>query len=742
MANSINSLRTHVDQQDNNRNSYFENLISRQGVSLQQLDSYYKHLLQGMANIAADKGGLASLVTDASGKSQQEINDSAFRVNAKLLGIVPFLDATAQLEHYLNDSVTHEIYLPKGEYNITRTIVCEAVMPKRIYGEVGATLKTNFTTPQRIFDLSAQVDFKSIIFDFGNNHCSNAIYYRPGFGLEANLSGITFQNLYDRVDSTPTYLVQTQTDVKVNISGITVKNIRKYTNGANPDENGLFSALMLSSNQLSVGRGGTVSDVVGENLANVNSSGVRITGGGVKTVHVFSQGGILPVVINNVSGKDFGRRLVKIQSSGVIAHNISGETDFDDTLTVVASQSDGSWVSTNNKIFNVTAKGKIKHGAVITSTDTTLDGISTDIEAIAQTSQSIHIAKGDNIRVRNITSNAPILMFLGFEQGDIGSVTIEGIKHTPKAQTSYTDIASNPVAGNIKKLTIRDIEVDNSQISTNRSLVGFGALASGEEFILDDLTVTDTKSTARYFIGSLSNWGSVDVGKVSGIPEVEYPNNSDTSDLFVLNSCSAVNIGKFDWRNRYNRGIRINNCSNVTLSKDITFKYSGNVGDIIFTSSNNCSLAPELERFKLVQDAPSTIIRSSGTTAQIPKNGYAGHVYRDTSLGLTMLCTTGAVISNNGTVTTDAVYSLIPRLLQATTVFDPPSIPAGGSESTNVTLTGAAPGSAVLVGFSNFNANIDIIAKVTAWHTVQVTFKNTGTSSVDLGSGTITVKQI
>ncbi|MFZ7854080.1 hypothetical protein [Acinetobacter lwoffii] len=59
-------------QQDNNRNSDSENLISRQGVSLQQLDSHDKHLLQGMANIAADKGWLASLVTDASGKSQQE----------------------------------------------------------------------------------------------------------------------------------------------------------------------------------------------------------------------------------------------------------------------------------------------------------------------------------------------------------------------------------------------------------------------------------------------------------------------------------------------------------------------------------------------------------------------------------------------------------------------------------------------------------------------------------------------
>lgn len=75
VRNIISDLRNYVNQQDNNRNSYFENLINQQGVSLQQLDNYYKHLLQGIANIAAEKGWLASLVTDKSGKNQQEIND-------------------------------------------------------------------------------------------------------------------------------------------------------------------------------------------------------------------------------------------------------------------------------------------------------------------------------------------------------------------------------------------------------------------------------------------------------------------------------------------------------------------------------------------------------------------------------------------------------------------------------------------------------------------------------------------
>src|SRR5690606_29538090 len=86
VRNIISDLRNYVNQQDNSRNSYFENLISSQGVSLQQLDNYYQHLLKGMADIAAEKGWIASLVTDASGKSQQELNDDliAFKDRSRL----------------------------------------------------------------------------------------------------------------------------------------------------------------------------------------------------------------------------------------------------------------------------------------------------------------------------------------------------------------------------------------------------------------------------------------------------------------------------------------------------------------------------------------------------------------------------------------------------------------------------------------------------------------------------------
>lgn len=62
--------------------------------------------------------------------------------------------------------------------------------------------------------------------------------------------------------------------------------------------------------------------------------------------------------------------------------------------------------------------------------------------------------------------------------------------------------------------------------------------------------------------------------------------------------------------------------------------------------------------------------------------------------------------------------------------------------TTNVTLTGAKVGDIVQAAFSNYDANIDIAAVVSAANVVTVKFKNNSTSAVDLASSTLTVKSI
>lgn len=147
LAQSISILRNHtdqlhseqknyIDQQDNNRNSYFENLISRQGVSLQQLDSYYNYLMQRIAQISVDKGWDASFVVDGN-LTQKEINDQRqisvkdYFTRAQLKDCLtgdPKLGYSDAFQAAVDDAIakgSQGIFIPfdRGEiYNIERTI--------------------------------------------------------------------------------------------------------------------------------------------------------------------------------------------------------------------------------------------------------------------------------------------------------------------------------------------------------------------------------------------------------------------------------------------------------------------------------------------------------------------------------------------------------------------------------------------------------------------------------------------
>lgn len=82
----------------------------------------------------------------------------------------------------------------------------------------------------------------------------------------------------------------------------------------------------------------------------------------------------------------------------------------------------------------------------------------------------------------------------------------------------------------------------------------------------------------------------------------------------------------------------------------------------------------------------------------------------------------------------------------ATATYDPPSLPALGTEGDSVTttvpLTGAVVGNIVQAAFSQYNAGVEINAVVSSANTVTVKFKNTTVAPIDLPSGTLTVKLI
>lgn len=104
--------KNYVDTQDNNQNNYFTTLIQKQGISLEQLDNFYKYLLNSMANLASNKGWVASLVTDSSGKNQQEINNSILDPTTKLPSTSKLRvlnPVNALINRTLDEKLNHEL---------------------------------------------------------------------------------------------------------------------------------------------------------------------------------------------------------------------------------------------------------------------------------------------------------------------------------------------------------------------------------------------------------------------------------------------------------------------------------------------------------------------------------------------------------------------------------------------------------------------------------------------------------
>jgi hypothetical protein len=81
-----------------------------------------------------------------------------------------------------------------------------------------------------------------------------------------------------------------------------------------------------------------------------------------------------------------------------------------------------------------------------------------------------------------------------------------------------------------------------------------------------------------------------------------------------------------------------------------------------------------------------------------------------------------------------------PRLLDASTSYDPPSLAAGKGVTTTVTVAGAALGDFAQASFSLDLQALTLTAWVSAADTVSVHFQNGTAAAIDLGSGTLRVR--
>lgn len=150
-----------------------------------------------------------------------------------------------------------------------------------------------------------------------------------------------------------------------------------------------------------------------------------------------------------------------------------------------------------------------------------------------------------------------------------------------------------------------------------------------------------------------------------------------------------------------------------------------------------------------LQDANEVQV-SIGEAAQIVGNTF---VFTGTPSRLIYCDSARAVVQGNvanGTVTSSTTVELgasataydvsgnrLGSYLNGTATYDPPNLSAGASQSTSVTVNGAAVGDIASVQFSVANTGIVWRSEVTSANTITVWQTNLSGSAVDLASGTL-----
>ncbi len=669
---NINLLKQKVDLTDlnlvsNQLNTIINNFKEVSDTSLENKLIELQNVINTVAAAGAGaKGWTALLIKDASGKTQQEINDKQPVINANLLGIMAGNDITTPLSNFLNDSVNSQMYLPSGEYIVSNKITVNATIPKKIICQQGAVIKANLPTGTDLFDCYSYFGHENLTIDFNNSYCKNGIIYRASVGT-VRFDNLTIKNLNDTSATYGTNLVYIDSANLIDIGKVTFSNCKKLGNGSITDAEGSLQCLYVSGTSTTP-RGGVIDTIEITDVHNVNSSGsviIEDTAG----FYVGVSGNSMSLTVRRIVGKEFGKRLVKLQCSDVVIDYIYGLSETGDSLSVIGVLSEPNlFVSYRNKIGTVIARGTMDYAVSDSAESTEFKSVDISVygsNALNDGTVQFGFFAGNGskkLRVGKLKSVAkrPLALSPANPSLSVSDLAIDDAELEIYGNgTQFINIPGNTssTTGAISDISIKKLTLNVKQTNSASLLATFNTQLNYANITIDRLLVRDSVSTdaARkfdfgvyYYINGLT------------INEIVYSSTnaltSKTGDLFTLNNCQNVSIGRAIGLPACNRGIILGGCTDVNVSKDMRLDTVG-VGAIVVTGASTKVAInnPALVVFNAATNL-AEVKFSRGTTAQRPLRAEVGYQYFDTTINKPIFCKTAAVFASDGSVTTAATW--------------------------------------------------------------------------------------
>ena len=424
---------------------------------------------------------------------------------------------------------------------------------KKIVGEEGSIIKCDFDDCKHFLNLSINVEFENVTFDFNNKNILNAITFSKNVGL-IRMKNVTFQNVNDS-DSTKSTVIVNITDGEVDIDNVKFKNMKKRGNGSVTDGGGNLTGLGYFPK---TERKGQIKNVTVNDTHNVNAEG-QIIFEDVSGVYIAGDATNSDVLlVENIGGYNFGKRLVKTQCSNIRMKNVCGYSDVGDSLSCVgigdtSSQGDSEITQSNIIVENIYAMGKIML-PISTSCKNVIfrngffDTDYCDIPGNTGGSRAFSVT-GSDVSFENIIARTNVIGF-------IDNHPIESLK----------DVSGKNISFNNCSFEVKDA----SQV--------YGITTSyGKEAKLDNIKLHNVDiiyGSAKMGIIDFSRgvFNNIDIDNLN----VEYPNADAnfSANGIILDKCNNTNIGKINFKSNSVKGlyegIKANQCTNLTIDNVAT----------------------------------------------------------------------------------------------------------------------------------------------------------------------------
>lgn len=765
LQTKISELRDYVDDQDDQLRAYLIEEIRKQGVALDQLEDYYNYLMQRLAQIAVDKGWEASFVVDESGKNQQEINDlsryelksifwfmtpaelASFKLSApRTFDFTAIINrALASFNAVVGSGTKQVLHLPAitGGYLITDTIwipkhtgiigdsgglwqyTSSLTKPHSdIYADFSDPYKFVISSDTRAISTNTRIPYSQLI--EGNTMDGGGYTWSDGITL-SGFRIYTASRVFGGVKLIGS--VKSFIDKSVVVTGCDYG----YVTSACWDSTHNGSSLSYKCGYLGYDA------LNGTEVNGYHNNAGAPTLSTTNLLAFFEAGYKLPTTILNTYTTTFG--VVLRKSFGVCGAKLIAESSDFPVLLYERCQAS----------YNSVYAERVGQCAIVVGNQCQFD-IGSAVGGLVN-GAAIHLGTHAKIDIKNYymiqDSNNHI-----YQTGDWGDTAIAKLP-SRYFHNYHPQIIWNDKLDNVIYISSSGLDTNNGASYYHPTNINQAFIRISDEREKYDKTLKMPINLPRtiYCIDNgqynLTQKGCILAGDIrirrkptlttSGVVlnlnELSYLSNANLVFTNVTINIADKNYDFLSWA-RNAPIISQSGFNNLTFNSCVT-NFLGSTQAVTSFDQNSDSVLNIDFKSGSIVGAGELVQRAETVTV-----GNIANVYVGSSCAVDVTIKSKANFGINLGREQQGLIVLPWRLRYASVTYDPPSLVAGLTQSTTVTLTGAVIGDPVACSFSLALNGTRMWAEVTSANTVTVYHRNDTGATVDVGSGILTVKLI